>query len=266
MNEQKLKQHVHDYWNEQSCGTEHTKERKHTLSYFEDIEEFRYRIEPEIFSFAQFTRFHGKKVLEVGVGAGTDFVQWARAGAEAHGIDLTQEAIDNTQKRLALQGLKAAQLQRADAENIPYADNYFDLVYSWGVIHHSPDTPRCLAELVRVCKPGGTIKLMLYHRYSLFAFYRWILAALRKGKPWRSLTDVIFHDQESPGTKAYSFAEVQKMVAQHSVTVQHLSAPATAHDLLYYKSKSVQRLASLAANIRGRTCSGWYMLIELKKN
>lgn len=262
---QELKQQVHDYWNKASCGTEVTEKQKFSPHYFAEIEEFRYRIEPEIFAFAQFTRFHHKKVLEVGVGAGTDFVQWVRAGAYAHGVDLTQEAIDNTCTRLSIEGLDPAVLIRADAENLPFEDNSFDLAYSWGVIHHSPDMEKCLSELVRVTRPGGTIKVMIYNRYSLFALYRYLLAGLFKGKPFQSLTKILHEYQESPGTKAYTFKEVAAMVKKLPVTMVATKATVSAHDLLYYKSKFVQAIAYCAAALGGWNRVGWFMTIELTK-
>jgi ubiquinone/menaquinone biosynthesis C-methylase UbiE len=266
MKQEQLKQEVHAYWNRASCGTEHTAQEKYTRAYFDEIEEFRYRIEPEIFSFAQFTRFRDKKILEVGVGAGTDFTQWVRAGARAYGVDLTQEAITNITQRLAVYGLQAEDLRVADAERLPYPDNFFDLTYSWGVIHHSPDTIKCLDEIIRVTKPGGTIKVMIYNRHSLFAFYRWMLAALAKGKPWRSLSDVLFHDQESLGTKAYTFTEVRKIISSRPVMITQLQAPATSHDLLYYKSAFFRACAYVAATLFGWRRCGWFMMIELRKN
>jgi ubiquinone/menaquinone biosynthesis C-methylase UbiE len=263
---EQLKQEVHKYWNKQSCGTEHTDQKKHSPAYFDEIEAFRYAVEPEIFSFAQFTRYRGKKMLEVGVGAGTDFLQWVRAGAEAHGIDLTQEAIDNVAHRLLLNNLEAAELKVGDAENLPYEDNKFDLVYSWGVIHHSPNTQRCLAEIIRVTKPGGQIKVMIYHRRGLFAYWRWLNTALLKGKPWRSIANVLFHDQESLGTKAYTFKEVKKILSTHPVKLQKLSAPVTQHDLLYYKSWPFRALAYLGASLLGWNRSGFFLMIELQKD
>lgn len=266
MKQDQLKKEVRTYWNAASCGTEHTSQKKYTRAYFDEIEAFRYRVEPEILSFAQFARYKNKKVLEVGVGAGTDFVQWIRGGAQAHGIDLTQEAINNVEQRLAMYHLEAADLQVADAENLPYSDNTFDLSYSWGVIHHSPDTMKCLDELIRVTKPGGTIKVMIYNRHSLFALYRWLLAALAKGRPWRSLTDVLFHDQESKGTKAYTFKEVRKILRLRPVTLVHLQAPATQHDLLFYKSTFFKFCAYVGASLLGWKRCGWFMMIELRKD
>jgi len=260
------KERVHDYWNRASCGTENTRHKKHSAAYFSDIENRRYSIEPEIFSFAQFTRYRNKKVLEVGVGAGTDFVQWVRAGAHAHGVDLTQEAIDNTRNRLALEGLEAQYLSVADAESLPFEDNTFDLSYSWGVIHHSPDTFACLEEMIRVTKPGGTIKVMIYNINSMFALYQYIIHGFKKGRIFARWKDIIFNHQESFGTKAYSCAEVQKKICIYPVTIIRLEAPMTSHDLLYYKAKPFKWVASLLGSLAGWRKAGWFMMMELKKN
>lgn len=261
-----LKKQVHDYWNVASCGTEFIKKEKFTRDYFDTIEEFRYTIEPEIFSFAQFSRYRGKKVLEVGVGAGTDFIQWLRSGALAHGIDLTQEAVTNVQQRCMQEGLTPQALSVGDAEQIDYPSASFDLAYSWGVIHHSPHTEKALSELIRVTKPGGTIKYMIYNRYSLFSVYMWIRCALLKGKPFKTLRTVLAQHQESPGTKAYTFKEATTMLQNFPVTLVHMEAPATAHDLLYYKGKTTRRLAHFFACLGGWTRVGWFLMIELKKN
>ena len=260
------KERVHDYWNRASCGTEHTKYKKFSADYFNDIEHRRYTIEPGIFSFAQFTRYRNKKILEVGVGAGTDFVQWVRAGAKAYGVDLTQEAIDNTRNRLALEGLRADYLSVADAESLPFNDNHFDLTYSWGVIHHSPNTFACLNEIVRVTKPGGTIKVMLYNINSLFAWYQYLIHGVKKGRPFTCRKDIIFEHQESFGTKAYTCAEIEKKMRHYPVTITQLEAPMTNHDLLYYKAQPFRWFAALLGSLAGWRRAGWFMMIELKKN
>ena len=260
-----LKKKVAEYWNEQTCGTEFINKKKFTKEYFESIESYRYSVEPEIFSFAQFTRFKHKKILEVGVGAGTDFLQWVRAGAEAHGIDLTEEAISHVKHRMELYKENKFELSVGDAENLSYQDSSFDLVYSWGVVHHSPNTEKCLAEIVRVTKPGGTIKLMIYNRRSLFAFYMWLRFAMLKGKPFKSIKTVLFQNQESPGTKAYTIKEAKKMMLDENVKVKEIKAVATKHDLLFYKNWLVRSLATTAASIFGWNRCGWFMTIELEK-
>jgi SAM-dependent methyltransferase len=260
-----LKNDVKNYWNAAACGTEFINQPKYSLAYFQAIEAFRYTVEPEIFSFAQFTRFHDKKVLEVGVGAGTDFLQWVRAGAHAHGIDLTEEAVAHVTNRLALYNLAAADIRVGDAEKLPYPNDSFDLVYSWGVIHHAPDTLACLQEIIRVTKPGGVVKVMIYNRRSLFALYRYLQSALFKGKPFQSIKQVLYLHQESPGTKAFTVGEVKKMLAPLPVTVTQLKAPVTQHDLLYYKARPFRWMAYALACLFGWNRVGWFMMIELEK-
>ena len=260
----KLKESVRQYWNKQSCGTDAASKEKFSSGYFHEIEEFRYRTEPEIFSFAQFTRFRDKKILEVGVGAGTDFLQWVRAGAIAHGVDLTKEAIDNTSKRLAEERLTAEYLDVADSETLPFADGSFDLVYSWGVIHHSPDTEKCLDEIVRVTRPGGTIKLMLYNRKSIPALYMYLSHALFRGKPFQSISKVLYNNQESLGTKAYTFKEVRKMAAERNLKIEQCDATVRERDFPH--SKPVLRFFWYClACLWGWGRAGWFMTIEMKK-
>jgi len=213
MDNEALKGQVRDYWEQEPCGSWAATSRKYTREYFDEIEEYRYCVEPFIHQFAQFTRFRGKKVLEIGVGAGTDHVQFARAGALLSGIDLTEEGVAMVKKRLALEGLHS-DLRRSDAENLPFEDNTFDYVYSWGVLHHTPDTEKSINEVYRVCKPGGRVCIMLYHRFSLLAFLFWLRYGLLKLKPFRSLKDVIYHHMESIGTKAYSQKEVRELFHQ----------------------------------------------------
>ena len=263
--EEQLKSEVARYWNQASCGTDHVQETKFSREYFERIESHRYAVEPEIFSFAQFTRFHGAKILEVGIGAGTDFIQWIRAGALAYGIDLTAEALENVQRRLKIYGLKAEEVSVADAEHLPYPAGFFDLVYSWGVIHHSPDTKKCLGEIIRVTKPGGTIKIMIYNRHSLVVFYRYLRTALFKGRPFRSFSNVLFYEVESLGTKGYTLKEVRSMLRGQPVSIEQLKSTVTSHDLLKAKSKFARFFAHIAAFLFGWDRCGFYMTLELKK-
>src|SRR3989454_4909540 len=133
-----LKEEVRRFWNRASCDTEAADSPKFSREYFEEIESFRYVDQAFIHSFAQFTRYHGKKVLEVGFGAGTDFIQWVRAGAFASGVDLTEEALANLSRRIRVYDLPEPEaLEVADAENLAFPSETFDLGYSWGVMHHT---------------------------------------------------------------------------------------------------------------------------------
>src|SRR3954454_15486945 len=231
-NEQ-LKARVRDFWNELSCDTQVAAAEKFSLPYFEQIEAFRYRDQPFIHAFAQFTRYHRKRVLEVGFGAGTDFIQWLRAGAQASGIDLTPEALENLSHRIAAYQLPAPeQIAVGDAENLPFPSDSFDLGYSFGVLHHSPDTEKAIAELVRVVRPGGEIKIMLYNRHSIHTFNHWMKYAFLRGKPWKSFQWVMFNHMESVGTKGYTRTELKRWLSGLPLAAVHLHTELTAGDWL----------------------------------
>lgn len=202
---------VADYWQAEPCGT---RDLSHDdrVTFFADLERERYALEPYIPEFAQFGRFRGQRVLEIGVGAGTDFVQWVRAGAHATGVDLTHRGVELTRERLALEG-RSADVRQANAESLPFADASFDHVYSWGVLHHSPNTPRAIAEVHRVLRPGGTATIMIYNRHAWVPLTVWAVHGPMKGRPWLSLRQAISKHLESPGTKAYTTDEAARLFA-----------------------------------------------------
>ncbi len=214
----KLNQRVRSYWEKEPCGTaEEIVGGAKPLSrkWFDKIEEFRNQVEPFIPDVVQFEKYRGKKILEIGVGAGSDHLRWAQAGARCNGVDLTEAAIKTTRKHLAYHGLKS-NLRRIDAEKLPFKDGSFDVVYSWGVIHHSEKPEVIVREIHRVLKPGGVFIGMFYGRYSVLSFKRWMKYALLAGKPWRSFSDVIWHHMESIGTKAYTVGELRRMFSSFS--------------------------------------------------
>ncbi|MDZ7938373.1 MAG: class I SAM-dependent methyltransferase [Rhodoferax sp.] len=207
MNDPDQKQEVRAFWNEASCG-----EALYLSG--EDREGFteqslrRYELEPYILDFARFEEFRGKKVLEVGVGLGADHQKFAEAGADLYGIDLTERAVAHTRNRLACFGIES-RLEVGDAEHLAYGDASFDLVYSWGVLHHSPNTPHAIAEVWRVLKRGGVCKIMIYHKWSMVGLLLWLRYAFLSLRPFTSLKQIYSRHLESPGTKAYSMAEAK---------------------------------------------------------
>jgi SAM-dependent methyltransferase len=215
MLDEELKQEVREFWDRASCGEVYA-EGGSLRERYEAHARARYALEPYIPAFARFEEGRGRDVLEIGVGMGADHVEWAKAGPRSlTGVDLTPRAVEHTRARLALYGL-SSRLEVADAERLPFADASFDLVYSWGVLHHSPDTPRAVAEVLRVLRPGGLARVMLYHRHSLVGDMLWLRYALLAGRPRRTLADVYAHHLESPGTKAYTVAEASALFAAFS--------------------------------------------------
>jgi ubiquinone/menaquinone biosynthesis C-methylase UbiE len=203
-------QAVHDYWQSRPCGSSLSHAEPGSKKFFDEIEEARYRLEPFIPRFAEFERWRGRRVLEVGVGLGTDFVRFARAGAALTGLDLTEASVSLVRRRLELEGL-GAELVVADAESLPFSNESFDLAYSWGVLHHMPNTQRAIDEVHRVLKVGGEARMMLYSRRSWVALAVWLRHALLHGRPWQSLVEALGQSMESPGTKAYTQLELEEM-------------------------------------------------------
>lgn len=194
------KEGVRGFWEQEACGERYGAEQ----------DRLRYELEPEILRFADFESAAGKQVLEIGVGMGADFLRWVRAGAVATGVDLTERAVSLTRQRLAKEALEAV-VQVADAEQLPFADGQFDIVYSWGVIHHTPNPALALAEVQRVLAPGGELRLMLYHRHSWVALAAWARFCLLRGNILAGLRTAVRH-VESPGTQAFTPGEVSGML------------------------------------------------------
>ena len=118
-----------------------------------------------------YDEFVGKRVLEIGCGMGAMASLWAKRGATVTAVDLAPFSIEITRRRFSLFGLNG-HIEQADARSLPFAEGEFDYVYSWGVLHHSPNLAQSLREMMRVLKPGGKFGLMLYHRHSLFYLWR----------------------------------------------------------------------------------------------
>jgi len=222
------KEEVRRFWDDASCG-EKLYLQGFTKEDYINHSKQRYFLEPDILKFGEFARFKGKKTLEIGVGLGADHQQLAEAGAVLTGVDLTPRAIGHTQRRFELLGLKS-ELQVGDAENLPFPDASFDAVYSWGVLHHSPDTQKAINEVHRVLKPGGFAKIMIYHKYSMIGYMLWLRYALIRGRPFTSLEEIYSKYLESPGTKAYSREGARKLFSKFNIV--SMASPLSHADLL----------------------------------
>jgi ubiquinone/menaquinone biosynthesis C-methylase UbiE len=217
--EQSLKDQVRSYWNARPCGTQFTRLGWGTPDFYADVERTRYATHPFMREVAEFGAFAGRELLEVGCGLGTDLIQFARAGAKVTGVDLAPRSIELVTRRFALEGLPV-DARVADAEALPFADHSFDVVYSFGVLHHTPDTSRAVGEIRRVLKPDGRAIVMLYHLRSLRVVVGGALHGvrqlMRRDPRWGSTVEDwvrIYDGQENPLGKAYSRADVERMFA-----------------------------------------------------
>jgi SAM-dependent methyltransferase len=223
-----VKDKVRDFWNSDPCGTR----------YVDGLEgpdgltahaRARYLLEPHISEFADFASARSARVLEIGVGMGADYLEWLKAGALVTGVDLSASSIAQARRRCEHAGY-TPNLEVADAENLPFTNNTFDIVYSYGVMHHSADTQQCLDEAWRVLKPGGQARIMLYSHPSLTGVMLWLRFGLFRGKDIRQS---VFDHLESPGTKSFTKAEVGAMMARfENVAIDQVFSPG---DLLLHK-------------------------------
>lgn len=213
-----LKNEVSEFWDVEPCGTRYLDDDGD----FESHAHARYALESYIYEFAHFSSARGLRVLEIGVGMGADYLQWLKAGAVATGVDLSSQSVRQAKNRCEQVGL-TPDLRVADAENLPFLNETFDLLYSYGVMHHSPNTEQCIQEAWRVLKPGGSLKIMLYHHASLTGVMLWLRYGVWQGK---SLRQTVYEQLESPGTKTYTRAEVRQMLNEfEEVRIEQVFSP-----------------------------------------
>jgi len=158
---------VKNFWNERPCNIRHSKKEIGSLEYFQEVENKRYTVEPHIEEFADFKNSEGKKVLEIGCGIGTDTISFAKNGAIVTAIDLSDRSVEICRKRFEVYGLKG-EISVVNAENLSehVEPKIFDLIYSFGVIHHTTKPEKVLKEILKYCDKNTKIKLMFYSKYS----------------------------------------------------------------------------------------------------
>jgi 2-polyprenyl-3-methyl-5-hydroxy-6-metoxy-1,4-benzoquinol methylase len=173
------KQHAREQWTGDPAGAAYGREHEFgTREFFDSVERHRYsEYAPWMPKVMGFKDFSGARLLEIGCGMGTDLLQFARGGANVTGVDLTPRSIEISRQHFSLYGVQG-DFALADCETLPFTDESFDVVYSNGVLHHTPDTAGAIREVHRVLRPGGLARVMLYHRNSA---YYWGEIILRRG-------------------------------------------------------------------------------------
>jgi ubiquinone/menaquinone biosynthesis C-methylase UbiE len=215
------KQRAREQWSQDPCGAEHGKELEFgSREFFDSVEGQRYQdYAPWMPRVMGFDQFAGKRLLEVGCGMATDLLQFARGGAICTGVDLTPRSIEISRRHFEVYGFPGTFLI-TDGERLPFPDQSFDVVYSNGVLHHTPDTAGAVREIYRVLKPGGIAKVMLYYRHSLNYWGEMILhrglvrgELLRGHSPQEIMSRwVEYSEQEGrPLVKVYSRAQARNL-------------------------------------------------------
>ena len=258
-----------EQWGQDPCGAEYVKEHElGTREFFDSVEQHRYgRYAPWMRRVMGFDEFRGARLLEIGCGMGTDLLQFARGGARCTGIDLTPRHVEITQHRFKLYGAPG-NFMLADGEQLPFASETFDVVYSNGVLHHTPDTAGAIREVYRVLTPGGTAKVMLYHRHSLNYWFEIILRRGLLGGEFlrgRSAEEImsrvieISNHDARPLVKVYSRKQARALFSQFrevDVEVEQL----TREELRFFSGVVSDKLfETLSRRL------GWNVIITAKK-
>lgn len=163
---------IKDFWQNHPCGADlvgdlSDKSRDEYEKFFDRYDRFRYTKEAHILKNLDRIDLSGKKVLEIGLGQGSDAEQIVKRGGEYSGVDLTEESVKRVRMRFELHGLPFGAIERASALELPFEDSSYDIVYSHGVLHHIPEIDKAQREIARVLKPGGKLVVMLYAKWSL---------------------------------------------------------------------------------------------------
>ena len=238
---------VRDYWNARPCNIRHSPRPVGSREYFDEVEARKYFVESHIPRFADFARWRGKKVLEIGCGIGTDTISFARHGAHVTAVDLTEKSLEVARQRARVFGLEdRVRFLQADAEKL--SDSVpvepYDLVYSFGVIHHTPHPENVIRHIRKYVGPGSTVKIMVYYRWSWKVL--WILFIYGKGRFWeldRLIADYSEAQTGCPVTYSYSRRSGRRLLEDHGfrvtgIAVEHIF-PYSIPEYVQYRYKVV---------------------------
>jgi SAM-dependent methyltransferase len=204
--------HVKKFWNDRPCNIRHGTAPIGTREYFDEVETRKYFVEPHIPEFAEFSKWAGKRVLEIGTGIGTDTINFLRAGADIESLDISEESVKIAQKRAEVFNFdpKCIRVHNAEEE---FDARKFDLVYSFGVIHHTPNPKKVIENLARLQDAGGELRIMLYSKISYKLFW-----AMHENNRWDlgNMNDTIreFAEAQSgcPVAYTYTFDEIRELL------------------------------------------------------
>lgn len=234
---------VRRYWDERPCNIRHSPKPVGSREYFDEVEARKYFVEPHIPGFAEFERWEGKRVLEVGCGIGTDSINFARAGAELTAVDLSGESLAIARQRAEVIGVAdRINFVRANAEELTsdLPGPAYDLIYSFGVIHHTPRPERALAEMRALAAPGTALKVMVYNRRS----WKVLSMVVAKGRGDFRRTDELLarYSQAQTGCPVpsiYGRGEARELIERNGFRVDEVSVdhifPYRVRDYVQYR-------------------------------
>lgn len=263
---------IQKQWDKDPCAAETVVGiERETLDYYRAIRAFRYQVyAPWMNEVIGFSSWRDKDVLEVGVGMGSDHFRFASAGNRMTALDLSREHLRQTTRHLSLEGL-ATNPVYGDAEQMPFPDATFDVVYAFGVLLATTHTDKAIAEVHRVLRPGGTAIITLYHRDSWFFWFNTLmiqgilkLGLFRKG--WRRLmSEIEYRSSENaavPLIKVYSSGHARKFFAPFSQVKMETWHVEHSH---FWRFGSLLGGFSRDTLERRLGWGGWYLVVKAVK-
>ncbi len=259
MTMQSIENDIVDYWNRQPCNIQHSQAPLGSESYFDEVTAKRYRAEPHILDFAGFHLWRGRRVLEIGCGIGTDAEQFARHGAHYVGIDVSKASLG-----LCLQRFKVYDLQgkfyQGSVTDLDFIKSLgeFDLVYSYGVLHHFPGMAGHLEHIAHVLPSDGELRFMVYAKNS------WKYAMIQKG------LDQFEAQADCPYAEAFTRDEITRLIEPY----YHIERIRQDHCFMYNVPKYKQGLFELepwfeampeAMRDAIKQYLGWHLLVKARR-
>lgn len=215
---------VEEFWNRRPCNINHSSKEFLSKEYFDEVEAKKYLIEPHIPKFAEFGKYKGKKVLEIGCGIGTDSINFARHGAILTIVELSEKSLNITKERFRVFGLEATFiLGNVEDLSVFLPEQNFDLIYSFGVIHHTPNQDRAFEQISKYMGPTTELKLMVYSKVSFKLF--WLLME-SNAKTMGNFENIIRTGSEAqtncPVTYTYTMDEISELLMSKGIHVQSI--------------------------------------------
>ena len=215
---------VKKYWNDRPCNIKHSKKEFGSKEYFDEVEQKKYFIEPHIPKFAEFNKWEGKRVLEIGCGIGTDSVNFVRNGAKLTIVEFSDKSLDVCKKRFDVFGLSAdfyvGDVERLD-EFLP--EQKFDLIYSFGVIHHVLCPDNAFKQIVKYMDDSTELRVMMYSKISYKLFWVMMENGMMK---MNDMDDFIRKNAEAqygcPVAYTFTFQEIRDMVGKYGLNVEKI--------------------------------------------
>jgi len=255
----KLEDRIKAYWNAQPCNIKHSDHAVGTEQYFDAVTAKRYRAEPHILDFAGFHHWRGQRVLEIGCGIGTDAEQFARHGADYTGIDISHESLAVSRDRFKVYGLTGT-FAHGSVTDVPFLKSLgeFDLVYSYGVLHHSPGMAQHLANIAEVMHTDSELRFMVYAKNS------WKYAMIQKG------LDQFEAQADCPYAEAFTKEEITSLLEPYYRLERIRQDHCFMYNVPVYKQGQFELepwFEAMPEVMRSavREYLGWHLLVKAKK-